>query len=106
MDTAIQAEGADLVDAELLIEGAPIGIVVGLQRDPVSHRVQRIIATYGPRGRQVAVPIDWVTRGGSRNLVLRVDARLLDDLPDHLDVWRGTPPRPPLGPPQPAGPRP
>lgn len=106
MQTTSQTEDADLVDSELFLAGTRIGLVVGLQRDPVSQRVRRIVTSYGSLGRQVAVPIDWVMRRGRGMLVLGVDVRLLDDLPDHLDAWQGTPLQPPPGPRRPAASRP
>jgi hypothetical protein len=61
-----------------------IGQVEGLLRDPISHRVRRLITSYGVLRRRVAVPIEWVVKRSASQLVLGVSARSLDDLDDHV----------------------
>jgi hypothetical protein len=66
--------------AEITHRTTYIGRVEGLLRDPVSHRVWRLLTSYGPTGRQVAVPIEWVVRRTPERVELGVGARSLDDL--------------------------
>jgi len=67
--------------AEITFGAAPIGRVLGVVRDPLSQRVRRLITTYGPTGRHVAVPMEWVTKRTPTRLELGVGPRSLDDLP-------------------------
>ncbi|MCA1646220.1 MAG: hypothetical protein LC797_12445 [Chloroflexi bacterium] len=59
-----------------------IGHVEGLVRDPVSQRVRRLLTSYGPAGRHVAVPIEWVVRQTRQRVELGVGPGSLDDLGD------------------------
>jgi hypothetical protein len=68
--------------AEITFGSTLIGHVEGLVRDPLSHRVQRLITTYGLTARRVAVPMEWVAKRSALRLVLGVGTRSLDDLAD------------------------
>jgi hypothetical protein len=72
-----QLMGAEITFGKLLI-----GHVEGLVRDPLSHRVWRLVTTYGPTGRHVAVPIEWIVKRSASRLDLGVGTRSLDDLGD------------------------
>ena len=76
----------NLIGAELASSGGQpsLGYVLGLRRDPISGRVWRLITTYGPHSRRVAVPIEWVVRRSPTRVELAVGTRSLDDLPDEL----------------------
>jgi hypothetical protein len=82
-----------LIGAELTFGAAPIGHVLGVVRDPLSQRVGRLITTYGPTGRRVAVPMEWVTKRTPTRLELGVGPRSLDDLPERIDAVRVLEPR-------------
>ncbi len=69
-----------LMGAEITFGTTLIGHVEGLVRDPLSHRVWRLITSYGPAGRQVAVPMEWVIKRSASRLALGVGTRSLDDL--------------------------
>jgi hypothetical protein len=69
-----------LMGAEITFGATLLGHVEGLVRDPVSHRVWRVITSYGPNNRHVAVPLEWVTKRSAARLTLGVGARSLDDL--------------------------
>jgi hypothetical protein len=75
-------EDVDLIGAEVVFGTTPIGHVVGVQRDPISQRVRRLITSYGPDNRRVAVPMEWVVRRTPSRVTLGVDVRSLDDLAD------------------------
>jgi hypothetical protein len=68
--------------AEITSGSTRIGQVEGLSRDPISHRVRRLITTYGPHRRRVGVPMEWVVKRSSERLVIGVGVRSLDDLAD------------------------
>jgi hypothetical protein len=72
----------ELMGAEITHGSTHIGRVEGLVRDPVSNRVWRLVTSYGPAGRQVAVPIEWVVRRTPQRVELGVGTRSLDDLGD------------------------
>jgi hypothetical protein len=74
----------DLIGAELVFGHTSLGHVLDVRRDPVSQRVWRLIARYGPHGRRVAVPIEWVVRRTPTKVILAVGTNSLDDLPDEL----------------------
>jgi hypothetical protein len=76
-----------LMGAEITFGATLLGHVEGLVRDPISHRVWRLITSYGPNARQVAVPMEWVTKRSASRLTLGVGARSLDDLGERT---RGT----------------
>jgi hypothetical protein len=82
--TATDTSDETLIGAEIAFGSAPIGRVLGLVRDPLTQRVRRLITTYGPNARRVAVPMEWVVRRSPERLVLAVGARSLDDLPEQL----------------------
>ena len=44
--------------------------VEGVVRDPLSGRVRKVITTYGPTNRRVAVPMEWVVQHTPTRLVL------------------------------------
>jgi hypothetical protein len=69
-----------LMGAEITFGDTLIGHVDGLVRDPLSQRVRTLITSYGPMGRRVAVPLEWITRRSPSRLVLGVEPRSLDDL--------------------------
>ena len=71
-----------LIGAELTFDSMLIGHVEGLVRDPVSHRVWRLITSYGPERRRVGVPMEWVVKRAAPRLALAVGARSLNDLAD------------------------
>ena len=86
----------DLIGAELVFGATSIGRVLDVYRDTVPGRVWRLITTYGPNERRVAVPVEWVVRQTPTRVTLAVGPRALDDLPDHRElapmlahgVWR------------------
>lgn len=73
---------AELIGAELVFGTTSIGRVHSVQRDPISGRVRRLVTCYGPRGRRVAVPMEWVLNLSSSRVSLGVGADALDDLAD------------------------
>jgi hypothetical protein len=77
-----------LIGAQIAFGTTQIGRVQGLIRDPLSQRVRRLITTYGPTGRRVAVPMEWVTKRTPTRLELGVGPRSLDDLPERIDSAR------------------
>ena len=70
----------EFVGAELTFGPTLLGHVEGVIRDPLSHRVRRLITSYGSPGRRVAVPMEWVLKRSASRLVLVVGARSLDHL--------------------------
>jgi hypothetical protein len=76
----------DLIGAELVFGAMPMGYVLAVRRDPVSQRVWRLVTTYGPHARRVAVPVEWVTRQTPTRVTLAVGARALDDLADEREL--------------------
>jgi hypothetical protein len=80
--SSVLPKGEELMGAEITHGSTHIGHVEGLVRDPVSHRVWRLVTSYGPTGRQVAVPIEWVIRQSPERVELGVGTRSLDDLGD------------------------
>ena len=68
--------------AEITFGSAAIGHVEGLVHDPISHRVRRLITSYGSTGRRVGVPIEWVVKRSPSQLELAVGVRSLDNLSD------------------------
>jgi len=72
----------DLIGAEITYGATHIGRVEGVVRDPVSQRVWRLLTSYGPSGRHVAVPIEWVIRQTPQRIELGVGTSSLDDLGD------------------------
>jgi hypothetical protein len=66
--------------AEITHGSTLIGHVEGLVRDPVSQRVWRLLTSYGPTGRHVAVPMEWVIHRTPQRVELGVGASSLDDL--------------------------
>ena len=84
MRTSSRATDEDLIGAELVSGATSIGHVLDVYRDPVSQRVWRLITTYGPHSRRVAVPMEWVVRRSPTRVELAVGTRSLDDLPDEL----------------------
>jgi hypothetical protein len=74
------AQDDQLMGAEIAFGSTLLGHVEGLVRDPVSQRVWRLLTSYGPLGRHVAVPMEWVVKRTAARLTLGVGARSLDDL--------------------------
>jgi hypothetical protein len=70
----------NLMGAEIVFGSTVIGRVEGFVRDPVSHRVWRVITSYGPDRRRVAVPMEWVVERSASGLRLGVGTLSLDDL--------------------------
>jgi hypothetical protein len=71
---------AELMGADITFGSTLIGHVEGLVRDPLTQRVRRLITSYGPTGRRVAIPMEWVVERSASRVVLGVDVRSLDDL--------------------------
>jgi hypothetical protein len=82
MHTTQIADDEKLVGAEIMFGPTPIGRVEGVVRDPLSGRVRKVITTYGPAHRRVAVPMEWVVQHTPTRLVLGVGSLSLDDLAD------------------------
>jgi hypothetical protein len=82
MHTATDTQDEQLIGADIAFGATQIGRVLGIVRDPLSHRVRRLITTYGPHRRRVAVPMEWVARRTPARVALAVGTRSLDDLPD------------------------
>jgi hypothetical protein len=80
MTTSTLTSDEQLMGAEIMFGRTLIGHVEGLARDPLSHRVWRLITSYGPTRRQVAVPMEWIVKRSPSRLVLGVGTRSLDDL--------------------------
>jgi hypothetical protein len=76
------SEDENLIGAEIMFGTTPIGHVEGVVRDPLSGRIRKVITTYGPAHRRVAVPMEWVVQQTPRRLVLGVGSLSLDDLAD------------------------
>ena len=68
--------------AEIRFGTKLIGHVEGFVRDPLSHRVRRLITSYGLSRRRVEVPMEWVVSRSSSRVALAVGVRSLDDLQD------------------------
>jgi hypothetical protein len=90
MDTSHHPDDNTLIGAEIMFGPTQLGHVEGLVRDPVSSRVRRLITTYGPAQRRVAIPMEWVVQRTSTRLVLCVGALSLDDLADQADARHGS----------------
>lgn len=71
-----------LIGAEIVFRDKLLGHIEGLGHDPLSHRVRRLITSYGPTGRRVGVPLEWVIKRTSARVVLGVGVRSFDDLAD------------------------
>jgi hypothetical protein len=71
-----------LMGAEIMFGATLLGHVEGLGRDPLSHRVRRLITSYGLTRRRVGVPMEWIIKRSPSRLVLGVGARSLNDLAD------------------------
>ena len=71
-----------LIGAEITFGATLLGHVEGLAVDPISHRVRRLITSYGKTGRRVGVPFEWIVRRSDSHLVLAVGERSLNDLED------------------------
>ena len=85
MHTATDTADEQLIGADIAFGATLIGRVLGVVRDPLSQRIRRLITTYGPLGRRVAVPMEWVTRRTPTRVALAVGTRSLDDLPDQRE---------------------
>ena len=88
MFTSTVSNDAQLLGADITYRGMLLGHVEGLIRDPISHRVWRLLTSYGQTRRRVGVPMEWVVSRSPTRLDLAVGARSLDDLSD----WIGTSP--------------
>jgi hypothetical protein len=82
MFTSTAAPDEQLMGAEITFGTTLIGHVEGLVRDPISHRVRRLITSYGSTGRHVEVPMEWILKRSASRLELAVGTRSLDDLGD------------------------
>ena len=78
----MSADDRQLMGAEITFDKTLLGHVEGLGRDPISHRVWRLITSYGESRRRVGVPMEWVINRSPTRLTLAVGARSLDDLSD------------------------
>ena len=86
MHTPTHTEDEKLIGAEIVFGATSIGHVLGIMRDPLSQRVRRLITSYGPDGRRVAVPMEWVVRRTPTRVTLAVGTRSLDDLADQREL--------------------
>jgi hypothetical protein len=86
MRTPTPTEDEQFIGAEIVFGATSIGHVLGVVHDPVSQRVRRLITSYGPDGRRVAVPMEWVVRRTPSRVTLGVGTRSLDDLPDQREL--------------------
>lgn len=86
MRTPTPTEDEQFIGAEIVFGATSIGHVLGVAHDPVSQRVRRLITSYGPDGRRVAVPIEWVVRRTPSRVTLGVGTRSLDDLADQREL--------------------
>jgi hypothetical protein len=82
--TSVATPNDQFIGAEITFGTTPIGHVEGILRDPISHRVRRLITSYGLPRRRVAVPVEWVRERSASRVVLAVGPRSLDDLGEHL----------------------
>jgi hypothetical protein len=82
MFTSTAAHDEQLLGAEISSGSTVLGHVEGLVRDPISHRVRRLITSYGATGRRVGVPMEWVVKRSASRVELGVGARSLDSLGD------------------------
>jgi hypothetical protein len=82
VQTQARPADGDLIGAELVFGSTSIGHVLGVQRDPVSGRIRRLVTTYGTPTRRVAVPMEWVVAISATRVSLGVGAHSLDDLAD------------------------
>jgi hypothetical protein len=80
MKTSEADRDAQLMGAEIAFGSTVLGHVEGLVRDPLSNRVWRVLTSYGPGLRRVAVPMEWVVRRSPTRLDIGVGAASLDDL--------------------------
>ena len=85
MALSIATNDSQLMGAEITFGPTLIGLVEGLVRDPISHRVRRLITSYGLSRRRVRVPMEWFVKRSAQRLVLGVGVHSLDDLAD----WTG-----------------
>jgi len=81
-DVSANPREAQLMGAEITFRSASIGHVEGLVHDPISHRVRRLITSYGSTRRRVGVPIEWVVKSYPARLELAVGESALDNLGD------------------------
>jgi hypothetical protein len=91
MHAQSDAHQGDLIGAQVAFGATRIGEIEAVLRDPVSHRVPRLVMRYGADGRRVAVPMEWVVRRTGGRVVLGVGTHSLDDLPDQTDARKGLP---------------
>ena len=71
--------------AEIMFGSTLLGHVEGVVRDPLSHRVTRLITRYGPNARRVAVPMEWVVQRTPTRVMLAIGTRGLEDLAEQFD---------------------
>ena len=88
VDAERSANDTDLLGAEVSFGATPLGRVLGVLRDPLSHRVRHLVMRYGPGQRRVAVPMEWVVRRGPGRVTLGVGTRSLDELADQPNRMR------------------
>jgi len=79
-----------LIGSEIMFGPTQLGHVESLVRDRVSGRVRRLITTYGPAARRVAIPVEWVVQRTPSRLVLGVGSLSLDDLADQAVARHGS----------------
>jgi hypothetical protein len=91
MYTSHRPDDDTLIGAEIMFGPTQLGHVEGVVRDRVSSRVRRLITTYGPAQRRVAIPMEWVVQRTPTRLVLGVGSLSLDDLADQADARHGSP---------------
>ena len=86
MHTTRPPDNEQFIGAEIVFGATSIGHVLGVVHDPVSRRVRRLITSYGPDGRRVAVPVEWVVGRTPTRVTLGVGTRSLDDLADQRQL--------------------
>ncbi len=80
MTSSTITKDQQLLGAEIVYRTTLIGHVEGLVRDPLSQRVWRVLTSYGPSRRYVAVPMEWVAKRSASRLTLAVGTHELDGL--------------------------
>lgn len=80
MFASLPTGDAQLVGAEITFGNKLIGHVEGLAQDPITHRIWRLVTSYGSSGRRVGVPVEWVVNCSATRVELAVGTHSLDDL--------------------------
>jgi hypothetical protein len=80
MQVPTRPPDSDPIGSEIVFGPTLLGHVQGVERDPVSGRIRRLVTRYGSGGRRVAVPMEWVVQTSATRVTLGVGAHSLDDL--------------------------